>query len=62
MKTEKWVDANGTTVYQKGRRTSKTKTLLTRGELIATKIFISGTVKKNNTIFVAPFKKIVAHE
>ena len=59
MKMEKWIDASGTTVYEKGRRSSKKKTLLTKEDLRATKYLISGTVKKNNTTFVAPFKQII---
>jgi hypothetical protein len=30
---------------------------LTRGELIATKVLLSGTVTKYGTTFIAPFKK-----
>ena len=58
MKTEKWVDANGTTVYEKGRKSSKKRVLLTKGELLATKMLISGTVSKDGTVFIAPIKKI----
>jgi hypothetical protein len=62
MKHEKWVDVNGVTVYETGRRSSKlgvNKVFLTRGELIATKVLLSGTVTKYGTTFIAPFKKIV---
>lgn len=59
MKHEKWVDVNGVTVYETGRRSSKNKVFLTRGELIATKVLLSGTVIKYGTTFIAPFKKIV---
>lgn len=54
---ERWIDSNGVTVYEKGKRSSKTKVLLTRGELLATKMLISGTVTKFGTVFKAPFKK-----
>lgn len=64
---ERWIDANGVTVYEKGRRSSKKRVLLTRGELLATKILLSGTVtkilthkdgtKKSETVFKAPFVK-----
>lgn len=67
MKHERWIDANGVTVYEKGRRSSKNRILLTREELLATKILLSGTVtkilthndgtKKSETVFKAPFKK-----
>jgi hypothetical protein len=54
---ERWIDANGVTVYEKGRRSSKKRILLTREELLATKILLSGTVTKFGTVFKAPFKK-----
>jgi len=55
--SERWIDANGVTVYEKGRRSSKTKVLLTKEELLATKILLNGTVTKSGTVFKAPFVK-----
>lgn len=57
MKHERWIDANGVTVYETGRRSSKKKVLLTREELLATKILLSGTVTKNGVVFKSPFVK-----
>jgi len=62
MKKEKWIDAKGTTVYETGKRCSKSKTLLSLSEITYMAVIyplISGTVTKNGVVFFAPFKKVV---
>ena len=56
--TEKWFDANGTIVFETGRRSSKNNVFLTRAELLATKMLLSGRVTKCGKTFIAPFTKI----
>jgi hypothetical protein len=59
MKKQKWTDSKGTTVYETGKRCSKTKTLLSLGEKTSMEHCLSGTVTKNEVVFFLPFKKVV---
>ena len=58
MKTvETWVDAKDQVVYVKGSRKNWAGRL-TRQELQATKMLISGTVTKEGKVFYAPFRRV----
>jgi hypothetical protein len=59
MKKQKWIDSKGTTVYETGKRCSKSKTLLTLGEITSMEHCLSGTVGKYEAVFFLPFKKVV---